>query len=94
MYISNEIKHKINKYKAKGGKTNRERVIYRINTFLNFCKKNGKTTPHEIGKKDVYQFFNKNKNLKNTTKRDYYYAIRALWLHVLNRPNDPPYPFF
>ncbi len=91
MYITNEFKHKLKLYKAKGGKLNRKRTVYRLNTFLNYCDKRGKKRPEEIGKKDVYNFFKEKNNLAKSTKRDYWYAIRVLW-QFLDRPNDPPYP--
>lgn len=92
MHISPEFKHQINLFQAKGGKLNRKRTIYRLNTFLNFCSKNrGKTTPYEVGKKDVHLFFKNKSNLTQSTKRDYWYSIRVLW-NILNRPSDPPWP--
>ena len=56
--------------------------------FLRYCQKQ---EVNQIGKKDVYNFFNYYNKLSDTTKRDYYYAIRILW-KLLDRPKDPPYP--
>ncbi|MFO7760531.1 MAG: phage integrase N-terminal SAM-like domain-containing protein [Thermodesulfobacteriota bacterium] len=92
MYISPELWHRINLYKAKGGKKGRKRNVSRINTFLKFCRtERQKKTPYEIGKRDIHEFFEQ-KNLSPRTAQDYYYAIKILWQQLLGRPSDPPRP--
>lgn len=82
--IPREIRHKLNLYKAKGGKQSRRRTVKRVEEFVSWCK----CSPHQIGKKHVHAFFEK-MNFAPLTERDYWYAIKLLW-EILERQGKPP----
>ncbi len=85
MPLPQDYQHQLNLWAAKGGKTSRRRTLKRINAFYEACQVKH---PAQIGKKHVYDFLNQ--DMADSTRRDYWYAIRQLWKQ-LGR-NDPPKP--
>lgn len=81
--IRPELRHQLNLYAAKGGKTSRRRTVERIEQFVQWCA----SDPRQIGKRHVHEFFEAHA-FAPTTTRDYWYAIRVLW-RLLHR-GDPP----
>lgn len=81
--ISPELRHQLNLYAARGGKTSRRRTVERIEQFVIWCG----CRPQQIGKRHVHQFFEAHR-FAVSTARDHWYAIRVLW-RLLGR-GEPP----
>lgn len=84
--ISMKLRHRLNQYGAKGGKTSRRRQVKRIQRFIIWCG----CQPEQIGKRHVHKFF-AHHQFAPTTERGYWYAIRLLW-QLIGRKGDPPWP--
>lgn len=84
--IARELNHKLHLYKSRGGKTSRKRAVGRMKEFIAFCN----CSPHQTGKRHVYQFFDE-KKFAPSTARDYWYAIKTLW-ELMGRDGTPPKP--
>lgn len=85
MPLPREYQHQLNRWAAKGGKTARKRTLKRINTFYDACQVK---YPTQIGKRHVHDFLNQ--DMAETTRRDYWYAIRQFW-QLLGRGDPPRY---
>lgn len=86
--IPHNIRHQLNLHARKGGKTARRRQLRRVEAFVRWCA----CDPQQIGKNDVYAFFRAHDYFAETTRRDYWYAVRLLW-RAVGRPKDPPKPW-
>jgi len=86
--IDRQLDHRLKLYAAKGGKTSRRNTVRRIRNFVEFCQR----PAAQIGRRQVYEFFEAHEHeISPTTQRDYYYAIALLW-RLLGRNSKPPMP--
>ena len=87
MTLDQEWEFRFRLYARKGGKRSRRQTVDRIRRFLT----ESQARPEQIGKRHVYEFFERHADFSVTTQRDYYYAIRLLW-RLLGRDSRPPKP--
>ncbi|WP_286715712.1 hypothetical protein [Marinobacter sp. tcs-11] len=83
---STSLNFRLKNYSKKGGKKHRNRQLQRIYKFIKYCD----CPPDQIGNRHVTKFFEDN-IMAQSTKRDYYYAIKLLW-HMLGRNKNPKKP--
>ncbi|WP_041656266.1 hypothetical protein [Marinobacter nauticus] len=83
---SNTLNFRLKSYAKKGGKKHRHRQVQRVYKFLKYCG----CPADQIGNRHVRKFFEDN-FMAQSTKRDYYYAIKLLWL-MLGRQKNPDKP--
>lgn len=79
----------LNTYARRGGKTSRRRQVARVRQFIKFCRNQGIREPGQIGKRQVWSWYQE-ADLAPTTLRDRYYAVCLLW-EWLGR-GEPPKP--
>jgi len=86
--MKGDFRYKLHQFRRKGGKKSRKAYSRRMVYFLQNV---GVSSPHNIGKKHVHRFYERHAHFSETTMRDYYYAIKKLWL-LAGRPGSPPKP--
>lgn len=80
-------------YVRKGGKENRRKQVNRLCLALDWIAAEfpGCKGLDQIGRKQVWKFYEAHAQLAPKTLNDYGYAFRLLW-ELLSRTGDPPFP--
>lgn len=91
MQLQQELKQATRAFVRSGGKTNRRMQLRRMEAFVAHCRLMGATSLHNVGKRHVMSFYEKNQHLAPSTQLNHYYAIRQLLrLNLLPDPPKPP----
>lgn len=91
--MKNWISENCHSYLRKGGKiARRARVKTLVRALENIAAhERGVTTPHQVGRKHIHQFYARHAHLSDRTLSDYGYSFELLW-NLLGRPGSPPKP--
>ena len=85
MTTQREFAFQLHQHARKGGKQHRRRQVQRVWRFLRWAG----VPAHNTSRRHVHEFYRQCQS--ETTKRDYYYALRLMW-RALGREGEPPAP--
>ena len=85
-----EFKYLLTECGRKGSKKSKRRQIDRIWQLMDYCRTNGIKEPDQIGRRQIYEWYEEFEMAKSTA-RDRYYAVKLFW-ELLGKLGDPPRP--
>lgn len=88
--LYSDVKKKTLFYVRKGGKKNRRQQAARMIAFARFCENKGVNSVGQVGKTHIELYFRSISHLSEATRLQHYYAIRTLWLELLEKPTAVP----
>ncbi|MDE3022418.1 MAG: hypothetical protein KGI54_11220 [Pseudomonadota bacterium] len=90
--MASQIRELAHAYKRHGGKDNRRQQLGRLATACEWIAFNHQISNlHEIGKRQVIDFYRNHRHLADSTLAGYFYAFVTLWAW-LGRTGEPPRP--
>ncbi len=90
--VEKQIRALADNYLRHGGKQSRRKRVDRLCLACGWIAQKFKINDiHQIGRKQVWGFYQENAHLKQKTLAEYGYAFHLLW-EMLGRTGEPPFP--
>lgn len=91
--LAGALRQLAHEYVRKGGKRSRRKRVDRLCLSLDWIAKEFPACRglEQIGRKQVWKFYEAHGHLSDKTLAEYGYAFRLLWL-ILGRTGEPPWP--